>query len=443
LRNRLLLCAVELTYSLHRRWPLSKAEEQQQDMAADKLDLMQLPIIELITALIQRRRFLITTTAFGILLAVSYAFLLPNEYESMAQLMPPDQQTFSSVSALTALTGAGPLLSSAGSLMSVRTPGATAIGILSSRTAEDDIVNRFDLRAVYHRKLYVDARKKLAERTVLDEDKKTGLVGISVMDRDPRRARDITEAYVEELNKLLSEMNTSVAHREREFLEGRLKSLKSDLDSASNRLSQFSSRNATLNPQVQGQALLEAAAKLQAELITAQSELNGLKAQYSDENVRVRAAQARVDELQSQLRKMGGIGEQENGGDLKSGQLYPSIRELPLLGVTYSDLYRQVTMEENIYETLTKQYEMAKVQEAKEIPVIKVLDRPTVAEKKSSPRRSLIILFGGLVSAFAAFLWVIACKLWEIADNSLPMKALVLSIIRTVRRCDLKHQPNN
>ena len=113
---------------------------------------------------------------------------------------------------------------------------------------------------------------------------------------------------------------------------------------------------------------------------------------YSDDNVRVREARARIDELQSQLRKMGGIGGKVDGSDQKSDQLYPSIRELPILGVTYSDLYRQLTMQEAIYETLTKQYELAKVEEAKEIPPIKVLDEPQVPERKSSPHRSVIVL---------------------------------------------------
>ena len=109
------------------------------------------------------------------------------------------------------------------------------------------------------------------------------------------------------------------------------------------------------------------------ELIAAQSEFSGLKANLTDDNPRVRAVHARINELQSQLRKLSGEGENADGLDLKADEMFPSVRKLPLLGVTYYDLYRQVTMQENIYETLTKQYELAKVQEAKEVPPIKVL----------------------------------------------------------------------
>jgi len=359
--------------------------------------------------------------------------LLPNKYTSTAQLMPPDQQTFANASTLSALSGAGALLPSGGGLLSARTPGSTAIGVLSSATVQDDLINRFSLLHVYRAKHYVDARRVLAARTTMEEDKKSGLIIISVTDKDRYLARDLTKAYIEELNKVLNLENTSSAHRERVFLEDRLSSLKTSLDTTTEQLSKFSSRNATINPQTQGQALIESASRLQAELITAQAELYGLKAQYSDDNVRVRSLQARIDELQSQLRKMNGIGEQNNSADLQAGQLSPSIRELPLLGATYSDLFRQVTMQENIYEALTKQYELAKVQEAKELPTIKVLDEPDVPELKSSPHRTILILIITFLSAFAVIAGVLVRRLWELMSSSNALKRVPTTVFRYIR----------
>jgi len=415
---------------------LSTAEEHNQSVAEDAADSIDIPLAELLMALWQRRRWLARVIGVGVLVAIGIALLIPNQYTSTAQLMPPDQQSLFSTSMLSALTGAVPTASLTGGLMSERTPGGTFIGILSSQTAQDDIINRFDLRRVYHCKLYIDARKILTERTTIEEDNKSGIISIKVTDLDPNRARDIAKAYVEELNELVNKVSTSSARRERIFLEERLKSIKDELDISSAELSQFSSRNATINPQSQGQALIAAASGLQGELITAQSELSGLKAMYSDDNVRVHEAQARIDELQSQLRKMGGIGGKVDGSDKKSDQLYPSIRELPILSVTYSDLYRQMTMQEGIYETLTKQYELAKVQEAKEIPPIKVLDEPQVPERKSSPHRSVIVLLWVLVSAFAGIVWIVACKLWEIIYGSHSVKAIIEALDRTTRGHD-------
>jgi uncharacterized protein involved in exopolysaccharide biosynthesis len=416
---------------------LSTAEEHDQIAAEGAAAPIEISIVELGMVIWQRRRWLAMVTGIGMLLAVGYALLIPNQYTSTAQLMPPDAQSLSSPSMLSALAGAGPIAPSfAGGFMSARTPGGTFIGILDSQTAQDDIINRFDLRRIFHCKFYTDARNILKGKTTIVEDKKSGIISISVTDRDPNRARDLAEANVEELDKLVNRGSTSSARRERIFLEERIKSVKSDLDASSRALSQFSSRNATLNPQTQGQALIEAASRLQAELITAQSELYGLKAQYSDDNVRVRGARARIDVLQSQLRKMGGISGKVDGADQKSNQLYPSIRELPLLGVTYSDLSRQLAMQAGIYETLTKQYELAKVEEAKEIPPIKVLDEPDVPERKSSPHRAIIVVLGFLLSAFAGITWILASALWDLTNGFHSLKVGGIALPRSIRDHD-------
>jgi uncharacterized protein involved in exopolysaccharide biosynthesis len=410
---------------LHRRQILSTAEEHDQLVAEEtEADApIEISISELCMAIWGRRRWLAKLTGLGTLVAIVVALLIPNQYTSTAQLMPPDQQSLSNTSTLSVLGGASAIMPSmSGGLMNAKTPGGLSIGILQSRTAQDDIINRFDLRRVYRCKLYADARKTLAGRSAIAEDKKSGIISISVTDDDPNRARDIAKAYIEELNKLVSTLSTSASRRERIFLEDRLKAIKSDLDASSVALSQFSSRNATLDYQKQGQVTVEAAARLQGELIAAQSELSGLKATYTDDNARVRQARARVGVLQSQLHKMEGVGESESGGDLKTGDLMPSLRKLPLLGVTYADLYRRVSTEQTIYETLTKQYELAKVQEAKEIPPIKVLDEPQAPERKSSPHRMSIVLLGFIASSFIGIAWVIAIKIWKLVYNSLPKK---------------------
>lgn len=414
---------------------MSASEEQNQNPVDNERDLIRIPIAEYVTAIWAKRRWLIKLTGIGTALTIGISFLIPNEYMSTAQLMPLDPQTFSSSSMINPLAGsaAGVLGGNvAGGLFSQK-PGGTAIGVLSSPAVQDAIIDRFDLRRVYHCKLYLEARKKLAERSTFEEDKKSGLISISVTDRDQFRARDMTQAYVEELNKLANSLSISSARRERVFLEGRLNSIKDSLDASAHALSQFSSRNATVDPQKQGEATVEAAGKLQGELIAAQSQLSGLKAIYSDDNMRVRQVRAQIGELQSQLQKMSGSNGNTNGADLKTDEFLPSVRQLPLLGYTYYDLSRNVTMQETLYETLTKQYELAKVQEAKEIPPIRVLDQPDLPEKKSYPHRSIIMLVGFFISALAGITWVIARKLWELTDDSHPAKATLLSVLRSIR----------
>ncbi|SRR6266446_731208 len=363
------------------------------------------------------------------------AFLIPARYESSVQLMPPDNQSSSGLAMLAALSsksgsGVGAV---AGDLLGIKSSGALFIGILSSRTVEDRLIEQFQLKKVYSKKYEQDARAKLAENTGVSEDRKSGIITLTVTDRDPRRAAVMAQAYVDELNQLVAELSTSSAHRERVFLEERLSAVKRDLDDASQKFSQFASKNTAIDIKEQGRAMVEAASRLQGDLIAAESQLKGLEQIYMPDNVRVRSVQARISELQRQLDKLGGKGLAE--ADLKAASSesgYPSIRELPLLGVTYADLYRRTRIQEAVYETLIQQYELAKVQEVKETPSVKVLDAAQVPEKKSFPPRLLItgsvsFLFLG-AAAFAVF----ARVRWDETDAKDPGKLLAQEIFGTV-----------
>ena len=386
-----------------------------------------------------RRGWLLRVTLIGLAVATVVAFVIPKRYESTVQLMPPDPQSMSNAAMIAAMTGSVGLPSGAAGLASTliggKSSGATFVSIVRSRTVQDDLIDRFNLRKVYRYKYYVDARKQLTKRTFVDEDKKSGIITIVVTDHSPYRARDLAAAYVDELDKLVAQLSTSSARRERLFLEGRLKAVKQDLDDASRELSQFSSRNATLDVQNQGKVLVEAAANLQAQLIAAESQLRGLEAIYSPNNIRVQSLNARIGELRRQLQKMSG-GANETSADLSSDQLYPALRKLPLLGVTYYDLYRRTKIQEAVYEILTKQYELAKVQEAKEIPTVKVLDPPDVPEKKSSPPRLLIIVFTGLLTFVFAVAWIGLADLWAGMPDYHSGKVIARDIWGSIRGRD-------
>lgn len=176
--------------------------------------------------------------------------------------------------------------------------------------------------------------------------------------------------------------------------------------------------------------MVVSAASLQGQLIAAESELQGLKQIYTDNNVRVRAVQARVNELRDSLRNIAGKGTNETSS---ARQLYPSLRELPLLGVTYADLLRRAKVQEAIFETLTKQDELAKVQEAKEIPSVKVLDQPQVPERKSFPPHTLIAALGLILSALGAIAWVLAGAVWQATPPNDPRKAVAIEVWSSVR----------
>ena len=176
--------------------------------------------------------------------------------------------------------------------------------------------------------------------------------------------------------------------------------------------------------------MVEAAATLQGELIASQAELSSLQQVYADTNVRVRAAQARVNELQKKLTEVGGSGTQDELANDKS--MYPSIRKLPLLGVTYADLYRRTKIQETVYELLTQQYELAKVQEAKEIPSVRVLDPAIIPSKRSFPPRTMIVVLGTMLGILCTMVWILGKVRWEAVAASDPRKIFAIGVFTTM-----------
>jgi uncharacterized protein involved in exopolysaccharide biosynthesis len=180
--------------------------------------------------------------------------------------------------------------------------------------------------------------------------------------------------------------------------------------------------------------MIEAAGTLEGELIAAQTELESLKQVYTAGNVRVRATQARVDELQRRLQDLRGHSETSaKTAGAASQPLYPTIRELPLLGVTYADLYRQTKVQEAVFETLTQENELAKVQEAKETPSVKVIDPAEVPERRSYPPRMLITILGTCLSVAGAMTFIFLASNWREIDQNDPRKILAREMFQSAK----------
>lgn len=388
------------------------------------------------------RQLILRLAAAGLVLSTLIAFLIPKRYESTTRLMPPDQANSNVAMLAAAATGqAGPGIGTiASDLLGMKSSGALFIGILQSRTVQNDLIDKFALRKIYRDRQLADARRELSDNTNISEDRKSGIITIQVTDKVPPRAAAMAQEYVEELNLVVTQLNTSSAHRERMFLEERLAQVKQDLESAEKGFSEFASRNAAIDIQAQGKAMIEVAGALEGQLIAAETERQGLKQIYADDNVRVRATQAKVDELERQLQRIGGKFDtttqaslQTDNSDNSDKSMYPSIRQLPLLGVSYADLYRATKVQEAIFETLTREYELAKVQEAKEIPSVKMIDPPDVPERKSFPPRLEIIFAGTVLATVIGAIWVFASALWGETDPQDPQKVLALEVYQAAR----------
>ena len=346
--------------------------------------------------------------------------------------MPPDQQSGSGLAMLAAMAGrgsnsgaggvgaalGGSLGGVAGDLLGLKSSSALFVDMLQGATIQDQVIRKFDLRKIYWDKYWEDARKDLAKRTDIKEDRKSGIITITVTDHDPRRAQQIAQAYVDSLNGLVSQVSTSSARRERVFLEARLQTVKQSLDNASQEFSQFASKSGTLDVPNQARAMVESEANLQGQLVAAQSELDGLRQIYTENNVRVKTLEARITSLRHQVEQMSG-----NRADLNSDSSnlpgdFPSIRKLPLVAVRWANLYRENKIQETVYELLTQEYELAKIQEAKEIPSVNVLDGAMLPERKSFPPRTVISLVGTALAFLLGCVFVLGSSIWNASDSA-------------------------
>jgi len=382
------------------------------------------------------RALLFRVAVYALAASTLFAFVIPVRYDSTARLMPPDNQSSSGLAmAAAAMSGvAGGLGGVASDLLGLKSTSDVFVGILTSRTVQDKLIQEFDLKKLYRDRRMEDARKDLADHTSISVDRKSQIISITVTDKNPQRAAAMGQAYVEELNRLVAELSTSSARRERIFLEGRLQAVNQDLEAAEKDFSQFASKNTAIDVKEQGKAMVEAAALLQGQLIAAQSQYEGLREIYTDNNPRVRTVRARIDELQRQLEKLGGKGESATSISSDSGgSMYPSIRKLPLLGVTYADLYRRTKIQEAVLETLTKEYEMAKVQEVKEIPTVKVLDNAHIPDKKSFPPRPVIVVLGTMLGITLTMSWIVGKSRWDALDAGDPRKLFAAEVFTTVQ----------
>jgi capsule polysaccharide export protein KpsE/RkpR len=414
---------------------LGRGENQARTPALSPLTIVELLWVE--------RSFILRTVLVALLTSTIVAFLWPKHYTATTRLMPPGYGANSEMAlALPALAdqakggggggiSGGGILGLASQFLGINTSGELFVGVLQSQTVEDRVIAKAGLMSVYSEKYVEDARKTLESHTDIYVGPRTGILSISVSDRKPTRAAEIAKAYVTELNWVLAEVNTSSAHRQRLFLEERLQQIKQQSEADAKEFALFASQNAAVDIPSQAKAMVTAGAELQSQLIVARSELRGLQQIYTPKNVRVRALQGRVDELERQAEKFGGKDvDAAKDTALASGDLYPSVRQLPLLGVKYLDLYRRARVDDAVFELLTKEYEIAKIQEAREVPTAQVLDAAVIPEK-SSRHRLLIILCSGLAGFLLAGVYLVGQAIWGRTEDDDPVKVLARDMFST------------
>ena len=346
-------------------------------------------LLELLQVLAKRKQFIIRATAGTALLAALISLTLPNVYTATARILPPQKDVGGGLASL--LGSAGALAGMAG-LGGMGGSSDLYVGILKSRSVEDAVIQRLNLATVYKTKKPEDTRKALEGKVQLQIGVKDGIITISADDKEPQRAAQLANTLIEELGRTSVRLNLSKASTERIFLEKRLDIVKNDLYKAEEELKSFAQTNKTIHIDSQAKASIEGVARLKAELASKEVQIAALRSYQTDENQEVKSLQSAITRLHQEI----GV----YSGSSGSGEGIPSVGSVPSLGLRYARLLRELKIQEAILEQLTKQYEVAKLSEAKDSSAFQILDAAVIPTKKAKPKRSLIVILATVTAAF-------------------------------------------
>ncbi len=334
--------------------------------------------------------------------AAAIALLIPAKYTAEAVILTP-QQAQSSLSAMAQLAGLGPAAGLSGlSVLSgfgFRNPSDLYVGILESRTIADSLIDKFKLKQVYRDKDYYTARKQLARNTSIKGSKDT-LIHIRVEDRDPNRAARLANAYVDELAEQNSHFALTEASQRRVFFENQLVKEKDALADAEIALRDTQQSTGLVAPTGQAEGLIRAVSQMHAEILTRQAQLEAMKTYAGDDNPRLRMAEREVSALQSKLEQL------EQGKHVPGTSEVPA-GQLPEVGLLYLRRYRDVKYHEALFEILSKQYEAARLDEAKASPLVQVIDRAVAPERKSWPPRAVLTISAAILALLVTSFWIL------------------------------------
>lgn len=349
--------------------------------------------------LARRKRFIAGVTLVGLAVSTAVAFLLPASYTAEAIILPPEKEQSSLQQFLNPLAGLGAMGGASG--LGFRNPADLYVGILNSRTIADALIARFHLQQVYRRETMVDTRNRLARYVDIIAGRDT-LIHIEVEDRDPKRAADLANAFVEELHAQNSTVAFSAAAQRRLFFQQQLASQKDTLAQAEIALKKSQEMSGLMYPPGQVAALIQTDALVNAEIASREVLLQALRSYATEANPQVMLLQQEIAALRHQQNQL------KSGGGTASTLQVPS-RRLPEAALEQIRRLRDLKYHETLFELLSKQYEAARIDEARQAQVIQVIDRAIPPDKGSWPPRALLIVFGGLI----AFLLAVIVALFQ------------------------------
>jgi tyrosine-protein kinase Etk/Wzc len=376
----------------------------------------EVSLLDLLTRLVSRKWLITKVTGTGLLIGVICCLIWPVRYTATTKLMPP-QQTQSAASLMMnqlANMGGGSLAAVAGGGLGLKSPNDIYIGLLNSRPVADAIIAQFSLTNVYGAKDMTAARNSLARSTDIASGK-NGFITVSVTDRDKMRCAAMANAYTAGLRILTKTLAVTEASQRRLFYEDQLKQAKESLVTAEIAFEQVQQKQGLVQLDAQAKTMIEGLAVLHAQIDAKDVELQAIRSYSTEHNPEVALAERELSSLRAESARLQQRNHSPGSGDM-------GLEDVPSAGLEYLRAEHELKYRQAMFDLLIKQYDAARLDESKDAAIIQVVEPAIVPDRRSSPKRALILLLsmaGGLV--VGCFLALVGC--WKVSLQSDPRVA--------------------
>ena len=357
----------------------------------------EISLIDLFKIFWGRKILIINLTmifAFG---SLAYSLYLPFIYKAECRILPPSQGSSRMAGLMAQMGGLADLVGLSGG--GAANSGQMMIGILKGNTVVDAIIDRFNLMELYEQDIRLNMRKTVTDNILeVNEDIKSGIVTVAALDEDPVRAADIANAFVEELQKRLQGLSLTEAGQRRLFFEAQLKQAQQSLADAEDAMLRYQQESGVIVLEPQMKALLESITALRGKIAEKNVEVSSLQTYAKQNNPQLKLAQSQLEAMNQELER---LEEQQK----MSGKAFPSMSQAPELGMEYQRYYRDVQIAGAMYEVMLKQFEAAKLDEAKDFSTVQIVDPATPPDYKYKPSRAKITIIGTMLGMFLGCAW--------------------------------------
>lgn len=354
-----------------------------------------LSILDLILVLMERKVFVLVFMGIVSTAAIILTLVLPKSYSAKAVILPPATNQMSLP--LGSLAGGDAVVSNLMRSLNLFGAGGGTdqlLSILDSRKLADRAIRKFDLETHYKfrgKKYFPEDVIRAFHLNLKVKENDFGNIEVSFMDKSPDRAYKMANFIVEQLDSINYQIAKEHAGYSRRFFEERLLRIKSDLDTAHNRFAKFKLANNYLDLEKQIESTVDVLAGIETERMSLELEIDQLRSKLGGDNQRLR-----------ELIREKGILEKRSKAFLTKGdgEILVALKSTPTLGIEYAYLFRDVKVQEAIYQFVLQMFEQAKMNEANNVPTVRVLEHAYLPKKRARPKRAIIcilIFFSGLV----------------------------------------------